>query len=124
MVWRRSRLAAVLAAAVLVGCFAAGAPVLRAASTVWLITFSIDNDDPAYAVAGDGLGAPTEGAPGVYKDYRLSTGQPDDINYCVEASPASAQHAHGSHAASPSRPVSMAQPTTVLPIAAATPETT
>lgn len=61
-------------------------PVLCGGPTVWLMTFTID-DDPSYAVAGDGLDPIVPGGPGVYKDYRLGTGLPDDVNYCVEGSP-------------------------------------
>ena len=61
--------------------------VHSAGPTVWLLTFTIDSS-PGYAVAGDGLGATEDGGPGLYKDYRLGSGQPDDVNHCVEASPA------------------------------------
>lgn len=57
--------------------------VLNAGTTVWLMTFTID--DGPYAVSGDGLDPVTPGGTGVYKDYRLGTGQPGDVNYCVEA---------------------------------------
>ena len=59
---------------------------VNAAATVWLMTFTID-DGPSYAVSGDGIDPAEPGGPGVYKDYRLGTGLPDDLNYCVEASP-------------------------------------
>jgi hypothetical protein len=59
------------------------APVVAAGPTSWLVTFSIDSG-PSYALAGDGLDPIP---PDLYKDFRLGTGLPDDVNYCVEASP-------------------------------------
>jgi hypothetical protein len=83
MVWTRVR--SRVAGALILGMTVVS-PVLSGGPTVWLMTFTID-DDPSYAVAGDGLDPIVPGAPGVYKDYRLGTGQPDDVNYCVEGSP-------------------------------------
>ncbi len=66
---------------VMVGVLVLGLTVvsqaLSAGPTVWLMTFSIDADQP-YAVSADSLGP-------FYNDYRLGTGEPDDHNYCVEA---------------------------------------
>lgn len=63
-------------ALVMAGALALGLTVvtqgLSAAPTVWLVTFTIDDDQP-YAVSADALGT-------VYRDYRLDGG-----DYCVEA---------------------------------------
>lgn len=71
---------------VLVLSLVATASVAKSAATVWLMTFTIDSG-ASYAVAGDGMDPVEPGGPGVYKDHRLGTGLPDDVNYCVEASP-------------------------------------
>jgi len=60
--------------------------VLKAGPAVTLITFTID-DSPVFVVSGDRLDPATEGGPGVYSDHRLGAGQPNDVNYCVEAAP-------------------------------------
>jgi hypothetical protein len=73
----------VLVTVALILGLAVASPTLYAAATVWLITFTIDEGYPVY---GDGLAASGDIA-GTYKDYRLGTGQPNDANYCVEASP-------------------------------------
>jgi hypothetical protein len=65
----------VMACALLLG-LAVLSQVLSAAPTVWLVTFTIDSDQP-YAVSADALGPD-------YWDYRLGTGEMDDPNYCVE----------------------------------------
>jgi hypothetical protein len=79
----RIQLRPVLVAGALIIGLTVVSPLLNAAATVWLISFTIDD---GYPVKGDGLTAPGD-IPGTYKDYRLGTGQPDDVNYCLEASP-------------------------------------
>lgn len=74
-----------LAAVLILGISVISA-VLTAAAPVWLMTFTID-DHPSYAVSGDKISPLVEGGTGVYKDYRLGSGQPGDPNYCVEAIP-------------------------------------
>jgi len=56
----------------------------KAASTVWLMMFTIEN---GFGVSGDGVDPVVSGGPGVYKDYRLGTQLPGDPDYCVETSP-------------------------------------
>jgi hypothetical protein len=75
-----------LVAGALILGLAVVSPMLKAAPEVWLMTFTIDNGT-SHAVSGDGVDPIVPGGPGVYRDYRLGTGQPDDVNYCVDASP-------------------------------------
>jgi hypothetical protein len=72
--WIRSR-PLVMAGALVLGLTVVS-QALGAAPTLWLMTFTIDADQP-YAVSADALGP-------FYNDYRLGTGLPDDPDYCVE----------------------------------------
>jgi hypothetical protein len=78
MAARSLRIRRIVLPALLVSSCGLLSSVGAAKPATWLMTFTIDQSE-GHVLSGDPAG--------VYKDFRLGSGLPDDVNYCVEASP-------------------------------------